>query len=392
MTYAKQNWVDSPAGGTPINAARLNHIENGIATAPAEALDEAEAMDTALMTAHKAEGDPHPQYETAVEATAKDTALMVAHKAEGDPHPQYETSVEVDAKMTAHKAEADPHPVYETSVEAAAKITAHKAENDPHAQYAFRATQNGPTASINAFLTAGTFFVAGSNASVANGYPQSAGLPGVLKVSGQGVNWIQEFTFTAGTNAGQDWLRVTTNTGTTWTQWFLRSSMNHPIVGATITDVGSPEGVKTAPIGVRYIDSSATNGALEWSKFSGTGNTGWRVTEGDTGVRNVPGVAGTGITATTSLWRRMGNLVSATLILRADVAFTSGGTAFIVPAGFRPSIAINSSPPYSGAGPVAIQTGGAATLWSPLVTNDQRAYSWTWTTSDAWPSPLPGTV
>lgn len=31
MAYSKQTWVDHAAGGTPINAARLNHIEDGIA-------------------------------------------------------------------------------------------------------------------------------------------------------------------------------------------------------------------------------------------------------------------------------------------------------------------------------------------------------------------------
>lgn len=48
---------------------------------------------------------------------------------------------------------------------------------------------------------------------------------------------------------------------------------------------GSPEGVITAGVGSRYVDSNATNGAVEWIKFSGTGNTGWRVVYGDTGRR-----------------------------------------------------------------------------------------------------------
>ena len=30
MAYTKQNWVDGPEGGTPLSAARLNHIEAGI--------------------------------------------------------------------------------------------------------------------------------------------------------------------------------------------------------------------------------------------------------------------------------------------------------------------------------------------------------------------------
>lgn len=30
MAYTTQAWIDGQGGGTPINAARLNHIENGI--------------------------------------------------------------------------------------------------------------------------------------------------------------------------------------------------------------------------------------------------------------------------------------------------------------------------------------------------------------------------
>lgn len=33
MAYSKQTWADNPSGGTPINATRLNHIEDGIEAA-----------------------------------------------------------------------------------------------------------------------------------------------------------------------------------------------------------------------------------------------------------------------------------------------------------------------------------------------------------------------
>ena len=32
MAYSPYEWADGEAGGTPITAARLNHIENGIAS------------------------------------------------------------------------------------------------------------------------------------------------------------------------------------------------------------------------------------------------------------------------------------------------------------------------------------------------------------------------
>ena len=33
MSYTKQTWVDGSAGGTPISAERLNHIEDGVSDA-----------------------------------------------------------------------------------------------------------------------------------------------------------------------------------------------------------------------------------------------------------------------------------------------------------------------------------------------------------------------
>jgi hypothetical protein len=35
MAYVKQSWKDGKEGGTPITAARLSHIEDGIASVPA---------------------------------------------------------------------------------------------------------------------------------------------------------------------------------------------------------------------------------------------------------------------------------------------------------------------------------------------------------------------
>ena len=50
---------------------------------------------------------------------------------------------------------------------------------------------------------------------------------------------------------------------------------------------GSPEGVVTANVGTEWTDTAGTNGAWKWMKKSGTGNTGWKVIDGDTGWRDV---------------------------------------------------------------------------------------------------------
>lgn len=49
MAYSQQQWSDYPTGGTPISAARLNHMEAGIAAAGSSA-----AADAAQATANQA--------------------------------------------------------------------------------------------------------------------------------------------------------------------------------------------------------------------------------------------------------------------------------------------------------------------------------------------------
>ena len=64
---------------------------------------------------------------------------------------------------------------------------------------------------------------------------------------------------------------------------------SYSVDGALVlSGLGFPNGVVSAPVGSKYIDKNATNGAIEWIKTSGTGNTGWSVIYGDSGWRNVP--------------------------------------------------------------------------------------------------------
>lgn len=57
MSYSKQSWANESAGGTPISAERLNHLEDGIDSAT----NVAEAAATAI-TSHQVAANPHPQY------------------------------------------------------------------------------------------------------------------------------------------------------------------------------------------------------------------------------------------------------------------------------------------------------------------------------------------
>ena len=48
-----------------------------------------------------------------------------------------------------------------------------------------------------------------------------------------------------------------------------------PTEAQSLTGTGSPEGVVVAPVGSTYTDTIATGGVIRWTKFTGSGNTGW---------------------------------------------------------------------------------------------------------------------
>jgi len=52
---------------------------------------------------------------------------------------------------------------------------------------------------------------------------------------------------------------------------------------------GNPNGVVTAPVGSQFVntESGGYTGARRWTKATGTGNTGWVVVDGDTGLVNI---------------------------------------------------------------------------------------------------------
>lgn len=107
----------------------------------------------------------------------------------------------------------------------------------------------------------------------------------------------------------------------------------------------------TAGIGSRYVDLAATNGAIEWVKAAGSGNTGWRVVYGDTGwctVRswNAAGVvtgdpfpAGwkprTGVPGYVAV-RRSGHRVSVALSFIEAAVTGTADLIYVLPAGFDP--------------------------------------------------------
>lgn len=167
---------------------------------------------------------------------------------------------------------------------------------------------------------------------------------------------------------------------------------------------GSPEGVVTAIVGSRYIDRTALRGAIEWTKISGTGNTGWQVSFGDTGWRDLS--TGSLINSWTSplfLIRRINNKVFFRIYgLNGSVA--TSDDFLVLPSGFR--IPVTTNPPSTNdyfpvltnasvsdpergiqiaTGNMRIRLSGAATRASTNIyfSNDVLCES-------NWPSTLPG--
>ena len=158
---------------------------------------------------------------------------------------------------------------------------------------------------------------------------------------------------------------------------------------------GSPQSVVTAIVGSTYIDTAATTGAIKWIKASGTGNTGWVVEYGDTGLRNIVASLENGWTAAGVMLRRVGRVASL-YVPSLNAAAASSDTFYTLPVGFR----VSGS--YAGA-PYLAQFYGGGLLQSNYSTGvlyvpsrGVGTHALTnvvmWLAEETWPSSLPGTA
>ena len=98
---------------------------------------------------------------------------------------------------------------------------------------------------------------------------------------------------------------------------------------------GSPVGKVTATMGVRYVDTSKSQGAVRWTKTDANSNNGWKVLYGDTGWMSVPQILSPSMKASSVKIRR----INQTVYLQATITewayeWNRGGTP--LPDGFRP--------------------------------------------------------
>lgn len=167
-----------------------------------------------------------------------------------------------------------------------------------------------------------------------------------------------------------------------------------------LTGTGSPEGAVAADVGTEYLDTASTTGATRWLKISGTGNTGWRVTFGDTGERNVASLLAVDWSVRGSIrLKRINAQVTLNIqSITGPASAVSSAVALNLPVGFRPT---SDTPELTAAqiagGPVTFWIAAATTLgdvqWTAFGGAAQIDYSYaslSFTTGDAWPTTLPG--
>ena len=164
---------------------------------------------------------------------------------------------------------------------------------------------------------------------------------------------------------------------------------------------GSPVGKVTATMGVRYVDTSKSQGAVRWTKTDANSNNGWKVLYGDTGWMSVPQILSPSMKASSVKIRR----INQTVYLQATITewayeWNRGGTP--LPDGFRPRSQIRYYiPGLEGDSDIQliVTTNGTINAYGVNPQPTPPAFPVTLTVSYladdsnvSWPTGLPGTA
>ena len=186
----------------------------------------------------------------------------------------------------------------------------------------------------------------------------------------------------------------------------------YPVVGQSriavndavdLSGTGTPEGVITAAPGSTWLQTDSTTdvkGWIRWVKATGTGNTGWVAgPESDTGWRDIESLLGGSWTATTLRMRRVGPTVHVEALgLTGDVLTTQMVT---LPSGFTGPVAaympalgredaLTGKPAWLVGNSNGLNLYGGIMDGTTWLTTHAFSGSWTFLTSDAWPTSNPG--
>lgn len=262
---------------------------------------------------------------------------------------------------------------------------------------------------LDTLTTAGMYFRGtAAGTTTALGYPLT-GWAGWVEVLASGGTVMQRATTThsgPGTNAwmGNTWFR--TKYGGSWQAWARIDAID--LAARQLSGTGFP--TMAAAVGTRYTDTAATNGAVEWIKSSGTGTSGWEVTYGDTGWRDISDSLNASwvksTVAPSCRIKRVGSRVTFEARLNPAPSLVgnsrSGGNALLtIPLRFNPSsyipqgnVLLNSRAfgVVSTIGSTTqLQINPDMTLSGNWTATDLLGVSATWEVNQAWPTTLPGT-
>lgn len=215
-------------------------------------------------------------------------------------------------------------------------------------------------------------------------------LPQALNEGRDAINMLVEeiqgrIPFPTGAQVG-DFLRWEgTHWGTTETRFFEGN--------------GRPDGNFAAPVGSRYIDKVAAQGAVEWVKrFGGDSATGWMCLAGDTGFRDISSMVNKpeGSVVHTARVRRINQMVDFYFDLTMPAANGTWSVLAALP-GFAPGaeryggIQDNREFTTDGkpSGGTMIEADGGVNIYKTISGKRDR-YSGVFLTGDAWPTTLPG--
>jgi hypothetical protein len=230
------------------------------------------------------------------------------------------------------------------------------------------------TNNLNTILVPGMYRTAlGSNVTALNNYP--SGIIGVSVIvtvtqgnNGAGGQLVQTVEPAAGIRLGQVmWKRGTSDNGTTWSTWRAFTSTR--------------------------VDQAAGRAIYQWDDVNNRD----QLMYGDTGVRRVETDFKNGWTCAIASLRRVNNVISFGLYTVNPTSQTNIA-AYTLPAGFKPaSYGGNVAFPirYSGATNTDwMQITSAGDVQPPTGAISGNGYICvsTWTTTDAWPTTLPGTA
>lgn len=158
---------------------------------------------------------------------------------------------------------------------------------------------------------------------------------------------------------------------------------------------GFPNGVVAAPVGTLYADEAVTCGASLWQKVSGTGDTGWVVVRGDTGVRSLESTLDPAkIDLTKTAVFNVSRQADRVRVEFRGVPKVSGEALFTLPTGFLPLAPV-------GVAAIQERGGAVATCVATVQVRDVVLYYGDTAgvlflvldapSLDIWPATLPGT-